>query len=373
MRRPIVIAHNIVSPLGMTSEENYAAVKAYRSGVKEYDGNWLSSKPFAASLIDRSLIEPYGNLTFFELLALESIYGALNKLPFSLLSKDTIFVMASTKGNVDMLRDNPSHAKPERIDLAPCATLIKNIPGFYTPTPVVSNACTSGLNALILGERFCRMGYKYVVICGIDVMSPFVMSGFQSLMAASDQPCRPFDDERCGINLGEAAATIILENRAVSRIRKRDWVIESSAIRNDAFHNTNPSPTAEGSYRCLKRVTENFNPADIAFINAHGTASLFNDEMEAKAIDRTGLISVPVNSYKGYFGHTMGAAGVLETIISMMAIDDHTILGTKGFHELGVSKPIDVVSQHRTTDKRAFVKLISGFGGNNAAVLFRRS
>lgn len=372
MRRPIVLAHNIISPLGMTSEENYEAVKAYCSGVKVRKKNWLSPKPFAASLINRRQIKLEGNLTYFEMLALDSIYGALNKLPFYLLERESIIVIASTKGNVDMLRDNPTHAQPGRVDLARSVRLIKGIPGIYTPSPVVSNACTSGLNALIIGERYARMGYKYVVICGVDMLSPFVMSGFQSLMAVSDKPCRPFDNERCGINLGEAAATIILEYRAESKIRKRDWVMEASAIRNDAYHNTNPSPTAEGSYLCLKKVTENFDPNDIAFINAHGTASLFNDEMEAKAIERAGLIDVPVNSYKGYFGHTLGAAGILETIISMMAIDDHTILGTKGFKELGVSKPIDVVGKHRHTDKRAFIKLISGFGGNNAAVLFRK-
>jgi len=337
----------------MTSQENYEAVKAYLSGVKRYDDSWLSPKPIAASLIDRSKIELVGNLTHFEGLAVQSIGDALDKVQDRPLTCKTLFIIATTKGNVDMLRENK--------------TL-----GNINSVLVVSNACISGLNALIIGERFARMGYKYVVICGLEMLSPFIMSGFQSLMAASDEPCRPFDMERSGINLGEAAATIVLENRVVSRIREKDWVMEASAIRNDAYHNTNPSPTAEGSYLCLKKVTEKFDPKDLAFINAHGTASLFNDEMEAKAIDRAGLIDVPVNSYKGYFGHTMGAAGILESILSMMAVDDHTIIGTKGFEELGVSKPIDVVGKHRHTDKRAFIKLISGFGGTNAAVLFRK-
>lgn len=372
MRRPVILAHNIMSPLGMTSQENYEAVKAYRSGVKRYDDSWLSPKPFAASLIDRSKIDLVGNLTYFEMLALNSIYGAINACGVCLPCWETLLILATTKGNVDMLRDNKTHAREERVKLGYVADFIKGVLGFMTPTLVVSNACISGLNALILGDRYARLGYKYVVICGLDMLSPFIMSGFQSLMAVSDEPCRPFDNERRGINLGEAAATIIIEYRAESKIRKRDWVIAASAIRNDAYHNANPSPTAEGSYLCLKKVMENADPKDLAFINAHGTASLFNDEMEAKAIERAGLIDVPVNSYKGYFGHTMGAAGLLESILSMMAVDDHTVLGTKGFGELGVSKPIDVVDKHRQTDKKAFVKLISGFGGTNAAVLFRK-
>lgn len=372
MRRPIILAHNIISSLGLTSEENYEAVKAYRSGIKVCPKNWLSPKPFAASLIDQNHIQFAGNLTLFELLAINSIADAYDRCDFRISADDTLFIISTTKGNVDMLRDNKTHAKEERVKLAHAAKIIQGILGNHNSPIVVSNACISGLNALILGDRFSRMGYKHIIICGLETLSPFIMSGFQSLMAVSDEPCRPFDDERRGINLGEAAATIILEYRGESRIRKRDWVIEASAIRNDAYHNTNPSPTAEGSYLCLKKVMENFDPHDLAFINAHGTASLFNDEMEAKAIERAGLIDVPVNSYKGYFGHTMGAAGLVESIISMMAVDDHTIIGTKGFKELGVSKPIDVVGKHRHTDKKAFVKLISGFGGTNAAVLFRK-
>ena len=95
--------------------------------------------------------------------------------------------------------------------------------------------------------------------------------------------------------------------------------------------------------------------------------------MESAAIDRAGLIDVPVNSLKGYYGHTMGAAGVLESILSMKAVDDGTVLGTRGYEELGVSHPVKVSASHSTTRKQAFLKLLSGFGGCNAAMLFRRS
>ena len=114
------------------------------------------------------------------------------------------------------------------------------------------------------------------------------------------------------------------------------------------------------------------NPDEIAFINAHGTATPYNDEMEAVAIERAGLAQVPVNGLKGYYGHTMGAAGILETILSMQAIDDYNILATKGFYTIGVTHPLLLSNQNQPTEKRAFIKLLSGFGGCNAALLMAK-
>lgn len=110
-------------------------------------------------------------------------------------------------------------------------------------------------------------------------------------------------------------------------------------------------------------------PEELAVVNAHGTATMFMDQMESVAVERAGLNSLPVNSYKGYYGHTLGAAGVLETILTMHATDDHTIIGTRGFEELGVSGKILVSAESQPTDRQSFIKLISGFGGSNAALL----
>ena len=143
------------------------------------------------------------------------------------------------------------------------------------------------------------------------------------------------------------------------------------AIRNDAYHVSTPSKDGEGARRALQHILKCVNSSDIAFINAHGTATMYNDQMESKAIERAGLSAVPVNALKGYFGHTLGAAGVLETIISMAAMDDHTIIGTRGFKEIGVSGKIGLSPHHQPTDKQCFVKMISGFGGGNAALLLK--
>ena len=173
--------------------------------------------------------------------------------------------------------------------------------------------------------------------------------------------------ERMGLNLGEAAATMIL-SKGVG-----DWTLGHGAIRNDATHISNPAKNGEGSYLALKTVVDDTDKESLAFINAHGTATIFNDQMESVAIERAGLADIPVNAYKGCYGHTMGAAGVLETILSMTAIDDHTILATQGFEELGVSGHISLSAFHQSTSKSAFVKMLSGFGGCNAALLLEKN
>jgi 3-oxoacyl-[acyl-carrier-protein] synthase II len=110
----------------------------------------------------------------------------------------------------------------------------------------------------------------------------------------------------------------------------------------------------------------------IACINVHGTATLYNDEMEAIALSRAGLQTIPMNGYKGYYGHTMGGAGVIETLLTLHALDAGLILGTRGFNQLGVSAPVAVSQSHRSTDKKTFIKLMSGFGGCNGALCWTK-
>ena len=218
-------------------------------------------------------------------------------------------------------------------------------------------------------------------MAGADVQSRFIISGFGSFKALSPQECRPFDIERIGLNLGEAAATIIYTNSQESSQRhtltepianSQSWQAVRGAVRNDAFHISGPSPKGEGSYRAIRAALGDEPASALAMVNVHGTSTLYNDEMESAAIDRAGLLDVPVNSLKGYYGHTMGAAGVLETVLSMRALDDGIVLGTRGFEDLGVSHRVRVSSQHSKTDRQSFLKLLSGFGGCNAAMLFRK-
>lgn len=374
-----IIADNIISPLGETSEENYLSVKAGRSGIRAYEpGTCNIPEGFYASLLFED----------FETLAIKSAQKAManaqknienaqkdigNKqkaignAQLELKGKRTAFILSSTKGNIE-----------ENISLADSAQRIASQLGIDAKPIVVCNACISGLSALILGNRLIDSGlYDAAIVCGCDTPRQFILSGFQSLKALSPEPCRPFDMERMGLNLGEAAATLILSKNP---IQGNSWRMGDGFIRNDAFHISTPSKTADGLYQSLQRTLESFTKEisstckqidlkeHLAFINAHGTATLFNDQMESVAIGRAGLSDLPANAYKSFWGHTMGAAGILETIISMKAIDDDTILGTRGFSELGVSGKMNICAENRPTDKKGFIKMLSGFGGCNATI-----
>ena len=367
-----IIADNIISPLGETSEENYLSVKAGRSGIRAYEpGTCNIPEGFYASLLFED----------FETLALRSAQKAIanaqktignaqktmGNAQLELKGKHTAFILSSTKGNIE-----------ENISLADSAQRIATQLGIDAKPIVVCNACISGLSALILGNRLIDSGlYDAAIVCGCDTPRQFILSGFQSLKALSPEPCRPFDMERMGLNLGEAAATLILSKNP---IQGNSWRMGDGFIRNDAFHISTPSKTADGLYLSLQRTLESFTKEisstckqidmkeHLAFINAHGTATLFNDQMESVAIGRAGLSDLPANAYKSFWGHTMGAAGILETIISMKAIDDDTILGTRGFSELGVSGKMNICAENRPTDKKGFIKMLSGFGGCNATI-----
>lgn len=369
-----VLADNIISPLGNTSEENYQQVKAGKSGIRTYEpGSHGIPEGFTASLLpdeEQSVIvkdDGQGlpskgtKLTFkhgdFEQLAIASAKLAMEQAS---INDRAVFILSSTKGAIESSGD-----------LSSSAQRIAQRLGITTTPIVVCNACISGLSALILGSRLIEEGkYDYAVVCGVDCPDRFIISGFQSLKALSTIPCRPFDIERFGLNLGEAAATMVLGKEArLSPKEDSTWQIGNGFVKNDAFHISAPSKTAEGLYTALSETLRKTYLHDLAFINAHGTATLFNDQMESIAIERAGLSSLPTNALKGYFGHTLGAAGILETIISMKAIDDHTILGTRGFEELGVSGKVNVSAVSLSTDKHAFIKMLSGFGGCNATLL----
>ena len=364
----VCVSHNIISPLGNTSAENYAAVKSSKSALRRYDGLWGLPEPFVASLMER---DNSGKHTFFEKMIIRSASKAIQEAGIDASSDKVLFILSTTKGNVFLLDKRETGFPPERVRLGMAA--LQMMEYFHNPNApyVVSNACISGVCAQIQAMRELEAGnFDYVVTVGCDVQSAFIVSGFQSFKALSPNECKPFDANRCGLNLGDAAATIIYTRK--DKVDDNEWVACRGTIRNDANHISGPSRTGEGSYRALKATLGDFDPARLAFINAHGTATPYNDEMESIAIERAGLASIPVNSLKGYYGHTMGAAGILETILSMQAVDDHNILGTRGFDTLGVTHSLDVSNQNRATEKRAFIKLLSGFGGCNAALLMAK-
>lgn len=356
MRKVVCIGDHILSPLGEGSSLNFEAVLEGRSALKLQEGTFGVPEPFVASLMER----PSGEGPLFDRLIIDSARKAAEAAGINPSDRRCGIVLSSIKGNVEELGKRD-------VSLAASARTLADALGNPNPPLVVSNACISGLAALVQGRRMILSGaYDKVIVTGAELQSRFIVCGFQSLKALSAKPCRPFDAERDGLNLGEAVASMVLS------VGEDGWEIAEGAVRNDANHISGPSRTGEGSYQALRYVLEGIDPASLAFINVHGTSTLYNDEMESIAIDRAGLLDVPVNALKGIYGHTMGAAGILESILSMKAVDAGIVLPTRGFRTLGVSRPVKVSAETGRTDKKCFVKLLSGFGGVNGALLFRK-
>ena len=359
-----VLADNVISPLGETSEENYQAVKEGKSAIHAY-APMTAGIPngFVASLLSSD----------FEELAFRSAQKAIDASGINVSSTRTVFILSSTKGAIEKL----GQTDDDKLYLGNIAQRIATRLGIQLSPIVVCNACISGLAAMILASRLLvSKKYDYAVVCGADCPGRFIISGFQSLNAMSAFSCQPFDIERQGLNLGEAAATVVLGREITTKsvnngYRRQVWQIGHGYIKNDAYHISSPSKTAEGLYEALQETMNGIDKRNIAFINAHGTATLFNDQMEAIAIHRAELQDIPVNALKGYVGHTLGAAGIMETILCMKAVDDHTVLGTRGYEEVGVSGRIQLSSKHHSTIKTSFIKQLSGFGGCNATLYAR--
>lgn len=360
-----VAGSNIFSPLGSTAADNYAKVRGGVSGIK----NRIEGFPVAKI----GLSMPKDLLENFELICKLSIHEALQHTNISLEDERTAFILSTTKGNINFLEKDRG-ADVTGMQLFNTAQKIAS--EFKTAaTPlVVSNACISGLLAILIGQRLIRSGqYDHAVICGADLLTQFVFSGFRSFQAVSAEPCRPFDAARNGITLGEGAATIVL-TKDTSSLKGSVIRLGEGASRNDANHISGPSRTGEELASAITKAMEGsgVKPEELAFISAHGTATLYNDEMEAKAFHVAGVQDVPVNSLKGYYGHTLGAAGLIESIISMQSLLDGTIIPTLGFETLGVSVPLNVSNTLQTTNARHFLKTTSGFGGCNAAMVFSK-
>jgi len=375
MRDVFVVSDNILSPLGNTSEQNFAALKENQSGIKKHEDAKLSPVSFHASLfpVATNFLGTENTHTKFEQLLIASIDSALKNTDIDIRDKKTVLIISSTKGNIHLIENEKfNEALKQRVSLHESAKLIAAHFDHPNKPIVISNACISGLLALLTGARLIQSGqYENAVVAGCDVITKFILSGFQSFMAVSASPCKPFDADRDGITLGEGAATVVL---SANKKYADDIILAAGAVSNDANHISGPSRTGEELALAISNAlrSANLSASDIDFISAHGTATLYNDEMEAKAISLMNMESVPVNSLKGNYGHTLGAAGLIESVITIHSLKENIILPTKNFNNIGVSKPINICSTLQSAELRNCLKTASGFGGCNAALVFRK-
>ena len=367
---------NCITPLGFDVASNIEAIVRGDSGIQLHQDIALMPIPFYASIISNEKINSafekistenkYSRLEKMMILALEPI---IKKSGIELNSK-TAFILSTTKGNVTALKNDSE----ESFNSAHLDVLAKNVADFFkfqTQPIVVSNACVSGILAVSVAKRMIQSElYDNVFIVAGDEVSEFVLSGFNSFQAMSELPCKPYSKNRTGVSLGEATAAVLISaNPATAKIK----VIGDSSI-NDANHISGPSRTGEGLFRSIQNALKEaqIEVHKIDYISAHGTATPFNDEMEAIALNRLGLQNVPINSLKGFYGHTLGASGLLETVIGIESVNQNILFESKGFDEMGVSESINVIEKNEEAAIEYFLKTASGFGGCNTAVVFEK-
>ena len=369
-QRSYVAGMHMISSLGFGLEDHLHHLVHNNSGIEE---RTVGSSKVSISAVnknilpDKSLKEQSSDLTFFESLAVHSIRAAMKQAFTAGKFPDMVLFFATTKGNIDHI-DYYTNRPSDLMHIKSSASKIQQYFEWSTEPITICNACTSGLMALIMAARLIQSGHlSQAVVCGSDLISEFTVQGFSALQALDDSRCKPFDMERNGINLGDCAASVVLTNQP------SDIEIMGGGINNDANHISGPSRTGEGLKKAIQAALSASELSQIDFINAHGTATLYNDEMEGQAFHGLELAHIPTNSFKGYWGHTLGAAGLLETAGSILSLRSNTIFASAGYEQHGLSLPLNVIEENESATLRSCLKTSSGFGGSNAALVIRKN
>jgi len=378
MFKSYIANDNIITSLGFTTSENFKNLEAGNTGVKLVDDPYFYPESFPASIIDKKQLAAVSSefglsekFTLFEQLIIISIKKAIAGINVDPAGEDTAIILSTTKGNIDLLKSNEKGFENDRVHLWKSAQVIGQYFKSKSTPQVVSNACISGVLALILGDRLIRQGqYKNVIVSGCDVLSEFIVSGFQSFYSLSKDVCKPFDKDRTGLTLGEGVGTIVLTSNPNICLDPKIEII-TGAGSNDANHISGPSRTGEGLYIAINDVLK--GSTDIDYISAHGTATSYNDDMESIAFARNNLTKIPVNSFKGFIGHTLGAAGVIESIFCFESMRKNTLIKTYGLENPGTVEKINVFTENKKQPVNKVLKTASGFGGSNAAILFNKT
>ena len=376
----------MITSLGQGVDRNFNALVDGESGVEKSSSPRVTQSSVTAGLISEEIYEDLERQfgkdanSRAELLAISCI----NELRWDSTVR-TGLVIASAKGNISFLEnkhytDAESIKSDSRIMFGSMGEHIASRFGIAKDdTCIISNACISGVSAIAFARRMILAGhYSQMVVVGMDVQNRFITSGFASFKSLSDDLCRPYDASRCGLNLGEACGAMLLTAKPASCSDCNGCQpvvsIDGGAMTDDANHISGPSRTGDGLFFAMRKSMEeaNVSAEQIDVLQMHGTATAYNDEMESKAVSLARLQDVPAQSLKPYFGHTMGASGVIETIILAEEMKRGIFVGTKSFENLGVPMPVNVSANNRIIKESGKIyglKTASGFGGTNAAVV----
>lgn len=325
------------------------------------------------------------------LLGLVAIQEALQQAGLHDLQQEAAgFINASTVGGmcdtekvyfdlIDPSKEGEFLRYIDTLDCADCTQRIADRVGINGYITTISTACSSSANALMYGARLIKQGLAHRVICGgTEALTGFTLNGFNSLKNIDKQPCRPFDQNRNGLNLGEGAAYLVLESETLVRQHNSRVLAELSGYcnSNEAFHPTAPSPEGDGAYAAMKEALamSGRTVADVQYVNVHGTATWPNDLSEGRALERLfGSKVPPFSSTKPFTGHALAAAGAIEAIYSVLAIQQQLVFPNLNFSEK--MEELAIEPETRLLEQQPVKTVISnsfGFGGNNASLVISK-
>lgn len=305
----------------------------------------------------------------------------LSRLRSGLISGNSVGGMGKTENYyLDYLSNQCDPEKRAYIDLHDCGDSTQTVADylkFNDFATTISTACSSAANAIMLAARLIKSNrLDRVIAGGVDSLTKFTLNGFNTLMILDKGLCKPFDGGRQGLNLGEGAGYIVLESEEAAKEGGREILGEllGYANTNDAYHQTASSPEGNGAYLAMKKAMEvaSVKKAEIDYINVHGTGTANNDLSEGRAMEKIFNKEVPrFSSTKSFTGHTLGAAGGIEAVISLLAIQEQIIFPnlnfSTGMEEL-TCRPVTTLQKNAGIQK--VLSNSFGFGGNNATLIF---
>lgn len=393
MKTVVVTGIGIISSIGNNLDETYNSLIEKRSGIGRI--NILDTvrkdefllgeiKLTHDELIGMARVDPKSAWTRTALLGIIAARQAIDDSDID-VGENVALISASTVGGMDRselyYKDFLTEAKNKKyIDTHHAGNSTEMIAeqcGINGLITTISTACSSSLNSIMFGARLIKEGRtKIAVVGGTDALSKFTLNGFNTLMILDKEHCRPFDESRMGLNLGEGAAYFVLEEKesAIANGKKIYAEVSGYANANDAHHQTASSDNGEGPYLAMANALKeaNIKPDDIDYINAHGTGTGNNDLTEGIAIKRLFGENIPLfSSTKAYTGHTLGAAGIIESVISVLALNYSIAFPNINFKNAIKEIDIKPITQLTKIDNFNYVLTNSfGFGGNDSSVVF---
>ena len=392
-----VTGMGIISSIGNTVEENFQSLISLKPGISRIKkintvhrdtikvGEIDLTNDELIEFLDLSKDNNYSRTALLaEVAVVEALENAnisdINNYKTGLISSTSVGGMGMTeKHYYSQFKEIKNRKYIESHTAGDSTNKIANRIGISDFVTTISTACSSSANAIMLGARMIRSGkLDRVVVGGADCLSKFTINGFKTLMILSETDCKPFDENRTGLNLGEAAAYLVLESDRIVKEENKQVLayVSGYANANDAFHQTASSENGEGAFLAMTQALKvaNLVPENIDYINAHGTATPNNDLSESRAIIRVFGDSLPyLSSTKAYTGHTLAAAAVVEAVYSILALRNDVILPNLNFQTAMAETSIVPVTKILNKKLQHILSNSFGFGGNCSTIIFSKS